>query len=55
MERNFGPATKLLQMLDASDPAKGSQLRREMEELAAQYFENNMLRQDYLLTRAVKV
>jgi hypothetical protein len=54
MERNFGPAAKLLHMLDASDPAKGAALRGEMEELAAQYFENNTLRQDYLLTRAIK-
>jgi hypothetical protein len=54
MEQNFGPAIKLLQMLDASDPAKGAMLRREMEELASSYFENNMIRQDYLLTRAVK-
>jgi SAM-dependent methyltransferase len=55
MERNFGPATKLLQGLDAADPAKAAALRGEMEELAGQYFENNHLRQDYLLTRAVKI
>jgi SAM-dependent methyltransferase len=55
MEQNFGPAKKLFQALDASDPAKGAALRREIEELGAQYFENNTMRQDYLLTRAVKV
>ena len=55
MEKNFGPATTLLQGLDASDPAKGAALRREMEELASHYFENNGIRQDYLITRAVKV
>jgi SAM-dependent methyltransferase len=55
MERNFGPATKLLQALDASDPNKAAALRREMEELAGQYFENNTLRQDFLMTRAIKV
>lgn len=55
METNFGPAKKLLQGLDASEPAKGSALRRELEQLAAEFFENNALRQDYLLTRAVKV
>jgi len=54
MERNLGPATKLLQALDAADPAKSAAMRREMEELATPYFENNILRQDYLLTRAVK-
>jgi len=54
METNLGPAKKLLETLDASEPAKAAALRREMEELAAQYFENNTVRQDYLLTRAVK-
>lgn len=54
MEKNFGPAAKLLSMLDASDPNKAASLRREMEELASEYFEDNRLTQDYLLTRAVK-
>jgi SAM-dependent methyltransferase len=55
MERNFGPVNRLLQSLDKSDPDKGMALRREFEDLAAQYFENNTVRQDYLLTRAIKV
>jgi SAM-dependent methyltransferase len=55
METNFGPAKKLLEGLDKADPAKANALRRELEQLAAEYFENNTLRQDYLLTRAVKV
>jgi SAM-dependent methyltransferase len=55
METNFGPAKKLIEGLDKSDPAKANALRRELEQLAAEYFENNVLRQDYLLTRAVKV
>lgn len=55
MEANFGPATKLLQSLDASEPAKAAALRREIEELAGQYFEDNTVRQDFLLTRAVKL
>jgi hypothetical protein len=55
MERNFGPVIRLLQSLDKSDPDKGATLRREFDDLAAQYFENNTVRQDYLLTRAVKV
>jgi len=54
MEQNFGPAKKLIQSLEASEPAKAADVRREMEELAGLYFENNTLRQDYLLTRAVK-
>jgi SAM-dependent methyltransferase len=54
MEKNFGPAAKLLAMLDASDPAKAASLRREMEELAAEYFDDNRVVQDYLMTRAIK-
>jgi hypothetical protein len=46
---------KLLQAFDASDPPKSAALRLEMEQLAAPYFASNTLRQDYLLTRAVKV
>jgi SAM-dependent methyltransferase len=55
MEQNLGPMTRLLQSLDNSDPNKASALRREFEDLAARYFENNIVRQDYLMTRAVKV
>ena len=55
MERNFRQVTNLLQALDASDPAKAAAFRREMEELIVPYFEDNVVRQDYLITRAVKV
>jgi hypothetical protein len=55
MESNLGPIKKVLQGLDASDPAKSTALRLELERLAASYFANNMLRQDYLLTRAVRL
>ncbi|HMI82961.1 MAG TPA: class I SAM-dependent methyltransferase [Polyangiaceae bacterium] len=55
MEQNFGPAKKLLEALEGADQAKATTLRRELEELTAQYFENNMVRQDFLLTRAVKI
>jgi SAM-dependent methyltransferase len=53
--QNFGPATKLVAALDASDPKKAADLRRELEETAACFFEDNVIRQDYLLTRATKV
>jgi SAM-dependent methyltransferase len=55
METNFGPAKKLIEGLDKSDPAKAKALRGELEQLAAEYFQDNALRQDYLLTRAVKL
>lgn len=53
-ERSIGAIAKLVQAFGASDAAKLATLRREFEELAAQYFEDNHVRQDYLLTGAVK-
>jgi hypothetical protein len=44
-----------VQMLSASDPAKLAQLRADFEALTAEYLEDNILRQDYLMTRAVKI
>ncbi len=54
MERNVGPVTKLVESLSA-DPTKLAAFRAEFDALIALYFEDNTMRQDYLLTRAVKV
>jgi len=54
-ERTAGPVIRLVEMLSASDPGKLDAFRRESEALAAEYFDDNVLRQDYLMTRAVKV
>lgn len=54
-ERTAGPLIKLVEALSASDPAKLEQLRREAEALALEYIEDNLLRQDYLMTRATKL
>jgi SAM-dependent methyltransferase len=54
MEANVGPIGRLVQSL-ASDPPKLESFRREMDELTSLYFENNQVRQQYLLTRATKV
>jgi len=54
-ERNFGPAIKLFAHLDATDPGKAATLRRELEALVACYFDDNRVRQDFLLSRAVKL
>jgi SAM-dependent methyltransferase len=54
IERTAGPMLKLVEILSASDPARLAQFRREYDALLAPYFENNILRQDYLLTRATK-
>ncbi len=54
MERNIGPMTKLVAALGETDPPKLAALRAEFEALIAVYFEDNLVRQDYLLTRARK-
>jgi hypothetical protein len=53
-ERTAGPVIKLVETLRVSDPAKLGAFRREAAALTAEYFDGNILRQDYLMTRAVK-
>jgi SAM-dependent methyltransferase len=55
MERTAGPVLKLVQAMQA-EPQKLARLRAEMDALFAEYFdaEHNVMRQSYLLTRAIK-
>jgi hypothetical protein len=55
MEMNVGPVMRIVQTF-ANEPARLSEFRRELDQLTAHYFESheNVLRQDYLLTRARK-
>ncbi len=55
LEANVGPIARLVEVLERSDRARLAALRGELEALLAEYFEDNHLRQDYLLTRAVKL
>jgi SAM-dependent methyltransferase len=55
VERTAGPMLKLVEMLNASDPNRLAQFRREYDALISPYFEDNVVRQDYLLTRATKI
>ena len=55
LERSAGPMVKLVQALSASDPERLNGFRREFDAIVAHYFENNLVRQDYLLTRATKM
>jgi SAM-dependent methyltransferase len=55
MERTAGPAVKLVESLTATDPDRLAAFRSEYEALTADYFENNVIRQDYLMTRATRV
>jgi SAM-dependent methyltransferase len=51
LERGVGPLQKLLES-HAADPAKVAALRAEFDEIAMPYYADNVVRQDYLLTRA---
>jgi SAM-dependent methyltransferase len=53
MEQNIGPVTRVVAHL-ASDPDRLAAFRHELEDLIGLYFEDNTMRQDFLVTRAVK-
>jgi SAM-dependent methyltransferase len=55
MERTAGPVLKLVEMLSATDPEKLEKFRREFEAIVAEYYDDNIVRQDYLMTRANKI
>ena len=54
-EKTAGPILKLVESLSVADPAKLATFRREYDALAAEYLEENVMRQDYLMTRAIKI
>lgn len=54
-EKSAGSMVRLVATLQESDPAKLEQFRREYDALAGEYFEDNLLRQDFLMTRAIKI
>jgi SAM-dependent methyltransferase len=54
-ERTGGPLIKLVEALAATDPARLAEFRREYEAILGEYLSDNIVRQDYLMTRAVKV
>ena len=53
-ERTAGPVRKLVETLQAGDPERLAAFRRDYEALVSEYFEDNFVRQDYLMTRALK-
>jgi SAM-dependent methyltransferase len=53
-ERTAGPVIKLIENLTANDPAKLVTFRKEYDALAAEYFHDNFMQQDFLMTRAIK-
>jgi hypothetical protein len=54
MEQTAGPVIKLVEFLNTSDPTRLRAFRSEYETLVAEYYEDNIVRQDYLLTSATK-
>jgi SAM-dependent methyltransferase len=54
-ERTVGPMKRLHDSLQGSDPQKLAAVRREIEAVVAEYFEPNIVRMDYLMTRAIKI
>lgn len=53
-EQTVGPMIKLVETLSVSDPAKLAEFRREYGALITEYFSDNSIQQDYLMTRARK-
>jgi ubiquinone/menaquinone biosynthesis C-methylase UbiE len=54
VERAAGPIIKLVQML-SENPARLASFRDEFDAVVAPYFNDNLVRQDYLMTSARKV
>lgn len=53
IEETLGPVVKLVAALK-DEPAKLAAFRAELDGFIARYFENNVVRQHYLMTRATK-
>lgn len=53
-EARLGPLQRTLEALDRTDPPRAQRLRREYDALVYDYFEDNQIKQDFLITRAIK-
>lgn len=53
-EKTAGPVIKLIENLTANDPAKLVAFRKEYDALSAEYFHDNFMQQEFLMTRAIK-
>ena len=54
MEQTAGPVIKLVALLEKSDPARLETFRREYEALVAEYLSDNVVKQSYLMSRAIR-
>jgi len=55
VETSAGPVIKMVRHLTATEPERLQAFRRDFDAIVNQYSEGNVVRQDYLLTRARKV
>jgi len=55
VERSAGPIIKMIEMLAAKSPDRLQEYRKEFDAIVAEYMQDNVVRQGYLLTRARKV
>ncbi|HYY14609.1 MAG TPA: class I SAM-dependent methyltransferase [Chthoniobacterales bacterium] len=55
IEMFAGPMRKLVETFSGSDPARLAHFRREYDAIIRDYIEGNVVKQDYLLTRATKI
>ena len=53
-ERSGGAVVRVVAALEKSDPARLEQFRKEYDALLSEYFSDNLVRQDFLITRATK-
>ena len=55
VERSAGPLIKMVELLRTTDPDRLGVFRQEFDTIVAEYLEDNLVRQDYLLTRSRKI
>jgi SAM-dependent methyltransferase len=55
VEKTAGPMVKMVDVLSTKNPEALQEFRAEFDSIVAQYHENNVVHQDYLMTRAIKV
>ena len=55
IERSAGPVIRMIESLTSTAPERLESFRQEFDAVVAQFMENNLVRQDYLLTSARKV
>jgi SAM-dependent methyltransferase len=53
-EKTAGPLVKLVEGLSASDPAKLAAFRKDFDVLCREFFAENFMHQEFLMTRATK-